>query len=231
MLMRKLKTFTLILLFLILGFTDYAEATENIFVREVNKDQAVDVLVEYSSKYIEEKAKLGELISSRSGVITLKAEVFNRHEEYISYGIKDKTVYAMWEDTNKYYPKRVVLTDVDSSDSIDKIDEAITEARQKMITKNKTSNMITIMIYILLGVQLPFFIKGILIRIKNGEYRKKDATELYFAIMSFTAWCMLMLIQIFGEKNSGILVGFLAIIGLLGVVSCYKAYSLLKDSK
>ena len=176
MLMRKLKTFTLILLFLILGFTDYAEATENIFVREVNKDQAVDVLVEYSSKYIEEKAKLGELISSRSGVITLKAEVFGRHEEYISYGIKDKTVYAVWDDTNKHYPKKVVLADIDSSDSIDEIDESITEAIREMILKNKTADVITIMIYILLGVPLPFFIKGILIRIKNGEYRKKDAT-------------------------------------------------------
>ena len=62
------------------------------------------------------------------------------------------------------------LKNVDSSDSIDKIDEAITEARQKMITKNKTSNMITIMIYILLGAPLPFFIKNMLIRFKNGEY-------------------------------------------------------------
>ena len=229
--MGKSKSFMVILLFLILGFTNHVEAIGNIFIRDVNKAQAVEVLVEYSSEYIEEKAKLGEITSSRSGVITLKAEVFNRHEEYISYGIKGKTVYAMWEDTNKYYPKRVVLTDVDSSDSIDKIDEAITEARQKMITKNKTSNMITIMIYILLGIPLPFFIKDILIRIKNGEYRKKDATELYFAIMSFTAWCMLMLIQIFGEKNSAILVGFLVIISLSGIVSCYKVYSLLKGGE
>ena len=38
-------------------------------------------------------------------------------------------------------------------------------------------------------------------------------------------------IQIFGEKNSVILVGFLAIIGLLGVVSCYKTYSLLKGGE
>ena len=229
--MRRLKPCMIILLFLLSGLTNYAEATENIFVREVNKAQAVDVLVEYSSEYIEEKAKLGELISSMSGVITLKAEVFDGHEEYISYVIKDKTVYAVWDDTNKHYLKKVVLADIDSIDSIDEIDESITEAIRKMILKNKTADMITIMIYILIGIPLPFFIKSMLFRMKNGEYRKKDATELYLTVVSSTGWCMLMLIQIFGEKSSTILIMILTIIGLLGAVSCGKVYSALKGGE
>ena len=50
--MRKIITLMIILLFPALGFTDHAEAIGNIFIKDVNKAQEVEVLVEYSSEYI-----------------------------------------------------------------------------------------------------------------------------------------------------------------------------------